>query len=315
MPDNTYSTLANIKTKIRRLTRSPSTSQLSDNDLSNYINSFVLYDFPVGLSLNALKTRVVFYTKPYIDTYETSDDVNDPLYNFTNKYLVISAPLYIAGTKSDFTQSRDAFYTLYPKTNQLKQIATGNSVETHFIGTLSHTPILRNHVLFTAVSLTDTGLELHDDGDGTLTGDGIGVIDYITGGYDFVFSSAPKISNVVYSQTVPYLPTIPTSVLYYNDTFTVRPIPDQPYRIELEAYRRPTEILSNDVMPEMSQWWQYIAYGAAKKIFEDRMDVKSISLITPEFKNQELLVLRRAISQQTNERASTIYVNVNSEIL
>ncbi|RKX52001.1 MAG: hypothetical protein DRP50_08015, partial [Thermotoga sp.] len=263
MPDNTYSTLANIKTKIRRLTRSPSTSQLSDADLNNYINTFILYDFSVSLSLETLKDTLTFFTKPYIDTYETSDDVNNPLYNFKNKYMVVSSPLYIAGSISDFTQSYDSFYALYPKTNELREIATGNSVEMHYVGTLTHVPILRNNVLFTSVDLNDNGLELHDDGEGGLIGDGIGAIDYLTGEYDLVFANAPKISTVVYSQTVPYLPTVPTSVLYYNNAFTVRPIPDQPYRVEINAYRRPTEILDNATMPELSQWWQYIAYGAA----------------------------------------------------
>jgi len=56
-------------------------------------------------------------------------------------------------------------------------------------------------------------------------------------------------------------------------------------------------------MPEISEWWQYIAYGAAKKVFEDRMDLESVQLIEPEFREQETLVLRRTIVQQSNKRA------------
>ena len=55
------------------------------------------------------------------------------------------------------------------------------------------------------------------------------------------------------------------------------------------------------------QWWQYIAYGASKKIFEDRMDNDSVDLIMPEFKTQERLVLRTTLTQQANERTVTIY--------
>ena len=60
-------------------------------------------------------------------------------------------------------------------------------------------------------------------------------------------------------------------------------------------------------MPELSEYWQYIAYGAAKKIFEDRMDQESVQLIMPEFKEQETLIQRRTIDQQSNERSATIY--------
>ena len=38
------STLQTIRTKVRRLTRTPSTAQLSDDDLDQYINTFVVYD-------------------------------------------------------------------------------------------------------------------------------------------------------------------------------------------------------------------------------------------------------------------------------
>ena len=60
-------------------------------------------------------------------------------------------------------------------------------------------------------------------------------------------------------------------------------------------------------IPELEEWWQYIAYGAAKKVFEDRMDLESVQSIMPEFKKQEMLCQRRTIVQNTNERTSTIY--------
>ena len=59
----------------------------------------------------------------------------------------------------------------------------------------------------------------------------------------------------------------------------------------------------------MEEYWQYIAYGAAKKIFEDKMDLDSVQMIMPEFKQQERLCLRRSLIQYTNERTSTIYTD------
>ena len=82
-PDNSLSTLSQIQTKVRRLTRSVSENQLATADLNNYINTFVLYDFPEHLRLLNLKTVLTFYTQPFVDTYtnNTSDPTN-PLYNF-----------------------------------------------------------------------------------------------------------------------------------------------------------------------------------------------------------------------------------------
>jgi len=103
-------------------------------------------------------------------------------------------------------------------------------------------------------------------------------------------------------------------MLYFEDKFILRPIPDMAYKVELEAYLRPTELLTTASMPELSQWWQYIAYGAAKKVFEDRMDMESIQLIMPEFKNQERLINRKTIVQQSNERTATIFTEQGNTI-
>ena len=105
------------------------------------------------------------------------------------------------------------------------------------------------------------------------------------------------------------MPSLPQALLFYDNTITVRPIPDQPYEVNLEAYIRPTELLNSTDQPQIAQWWQYIAYGTAKKIFEDRMDLESVQLIMPEFMNQQSLVIRKTILLNTNDRVSTIYAD------
>ncbi len=86
------STLQAIRTKVRRLTRSPSLSQISDVQIDEYINTFIQYDFPEHLRLFSLRTLLTFYTQPGVDVYETNTTVvTDPLYNFKNKYVAISS--------------------------------------------------------------------------------------------------------------------------------------------------------------------------------------------------------------------------------
>lgn len=305
------STLATIRTKVRRLTRSPSNSQLTVADIDAYINTFVLYDFPEHLRLFSFKKTFTFYTEPNIDTYETNtSDSTDPLFNFKNRYITVHEPIYIAGYPVLFLQDRSRFYNLYPIYNTIKTTGkTADDITTNFSGTLKSTPILSNNVLFTSKTAANAGLELHDDGAGVLSGDGTGTIDYISGAFTLAFSTAPGKGNPINSQVVIYQASRPDSILYFDNKFVVRPVPDQVYAVNMEVYARPTELLSTGQSPELEQYWQYIAYGAAKKVFEDRMDLESIAMIEPEYEKQELLVGRRTIVQQASQRTSTIYTD------
>ncbi len=124
-------TLANIQTKVRRLTRTPSEAQLSDDDLNNYINTFVVYDFPEHLRMFNLRTSFTFITNPYQDVYPTDTasfvgvTTND-LYNFQNLYLTVHPPFYVAGYQTFFTQSREQFFGIYPNVNNIQQVGTGD---------------------------------------------------------------------------------------------------------------------------------------------------------------------------------------------
>ena len=300
------STLAAIRTKVRRLTRSPSQSQLSNAEIDEYVNTFVLYDFPEHLRLFALKTTFTFYTEPDTDVYDAT--MAAPLLDFDQTYITFHQPVYIAGYNATFSQSRDEFFSMYPLTNNIASIGTaGDGATTNFTGTLSSVPVLKNHVLFSSVDVNGNGLELHDDSAGVLSGDGVGTINYTTGAFTLAFTTAPASGQAINSQTIPYVAARPQSLLYFNNTFTLRPVPDQPYTVTMDAFVRPTELLLSTQSPDLEQWWQYIAYGAAKKLFEDRSDHESVASILPEFKIQELLALRRTIVQQTKERTATIY--------
>jgi len=294
-------TLAAIRTKVRRLTRSPSTTQLANADIDEYVNTFILYDMPEHLRLHTLRDNFVFYTEPDIDTYGSS-------YIDPNTYINTLKPAYIAGRRVYFTQSQDEFYKLYPKVNNITSIGTsGDGVTVAFSGTLSSVPVLKNSVLFSSIDANNDGLALTDDGAGTLAGDGTGTINYLTGAFTLNFSAAPASGEAINSQTVPYVASVPQTILYFNNEIVMRPIPDQPYRVELEVYKVPTELLAAGNSPDLKQWWQYIAYGAAKKVFEDRTDMEGAAMLMPEFKKQEALVLRRTLVQQAKERSATIY--------
>lgn len=314
-------TLQQIKEKVRKLTRSPSEQLLSETQLEEYINTFILYDFPEHVRLFYFKTVLTFFTQPYVDTYET-DSVTG-LEDFKNKYLTIHPPVYIAGRLVTLSQSRTEFFNAWPLNQQLSQVGAGDGVTTTFsgnIGSSSSLPVLQNFVSITSTTSAGIGMTVYDVPQagtnvlGTLYTDDTpslpaGTINYVTGAFSVTFPTAPASGAVVQAQTKPYAPAIPTSVLFYDTQFTLRPVPDKSYRVEMNAFIRPTELLDDSEEPGLQEFWQYISLGCAIKVFQDRMDMESVQAVYPEFKLQERLCLRRTIVQKTNERASTIYVS------
>jgi len=323
------SSLQAIQTKVRRITRSPSTAQLSNDDLNQYINTFVLYDFPEHIRLFYFRTLLTFYTQPGIDEYATNTTVTtDPLYNFKNKYIAVHPPVYLAGIQGFFTQWRDVFYGYYPQTNFIADTGLrGNGTTGTFTGTIVDSPSIQNNIVFSTIDTTGTSLILVDypvidsttgyispivgalgiPGQPQTLPSPYGQVNYLNGSFTLNFQYNTQDAAVIYVSNIGYQPGKPLAVLYYNDVFTIRPVPDKTYTIQFEVDIRPTELLASGQVPDLEQFWQYIAYGAAKKIFEDKMDYESIEKIMPEFKQQERLVLRTTLTQQTNERTVTIY--------
>lgn len=319
--------LDTIITKVRRLTRSLSQSQLSDDQIKDYINTFVLYDFPEHLRLANLKETFSFYTEPYIDTYDTKTaPATSPLYNFKNKYITVHQPVYVAGYRAAFFESRATFFANYPFPSSIQKINTGDGIQSNFNGTIpinqgtssaiGTVNLLKNNVLFNSVDSSGNSLVIIDVPTSPLVGTLIvpndpsvskGTINYTTGVFDVTFTAPPAAGKDINVQYVTVQPSRPESVLFYDGTFIVRPTPDQAYKITMDVFVSPTKLLESSAEPKLQEWWQLIAYGAARKVFQDRMDMESLQVIDVEYREQMLLVNRRTIVQQTSQRTPTIY--------
>ncbi len=288
-------TLNNIRLKVRRVTKSPGQNQITDAQIDDYVNTFYVYDMPEHLRLFSLRKTYEFTTEAYIDTYFP------PQNNIT-----FHPPLYIAGYESYYSQSRTEFYRMYPIARSISQIATGAGITGPYNAVLQNYPVIRGQVLIETVSGVTT-YSLNDDGNGNLVGDGTGTIDYVNGIVSFTFNNAIAPGSIINAQTVPYVASRPTALLFFDNYFTLRPIPDQAYTVSLEAYVAPTALIASGDVPELDEWWQYLAMGAAMKIFEDKGDFNSMNNYRPIFDEYQRLVLRRTIVQQTNDRSATIY--------
>lgn len=332
-------TLEKIQQKVRRITRTPSTAQLSDSDLNDYINTFVLYDFPTSARLFSLRTVLTFYTQPGVDVYDTNTtDPLNPLYNFKNKYNAVHPTAYIGGVAAFYTQYRDIFYGNWPQTNTITQTGLfGNGTNGPFVGMLppaqnapvipyAQPHVLQRSVMFTLLDTSGSAMQIIDypvsDTQGALGTPGApqtlpspyGDINYVTGAFTVLFPNATGINNnadgnPLWAEFINFAPGIPTTILYYDSKFTLRPVPDKSYVVQIEADMRPTELISTTDVPNLEQWWQWIALGASIKIFQDRMDMDSVNLLMPEFMAQGEMVRSTTSSQYTNDRTVTIYTN------
>ena len=312
------STLDAIQKKVRRLTRSPDNTLLDTTDLNEYINTFIQFDFPGHVRLFNRLIEQKFYLEP-----------NDDILEITQPTPVVTfhAPAYIDGREIYFTQSPDDFYAQWPRNDQVVDTGlVGDGANPNFMGILpanAGMPFLPRQVLFSSIGINNVGLSLQDtklinqgnlgnlSAPGTIASDTIpdptNQINYLTGDFALTFPSPPAINEPIRAHIYPYVASRPQSVMWYNNILTFRPVPDQPYEFRIQAQLRPTELLAASDFPDLQQWWQYIAYGAAKKIFEDRMDLDSVQMIMPEFLKQEELVLRTTANQLKEERVSTIY--------
>jgi hypothetical protein len=115
--------------------------------------------------------------------------------------------------------------------------------------------------------------------------------------------------------TVAYNPkqySIPLAVMFYQNSFTFAPVPDKGYTVELTCYRQPIKALiaaSQTGNPELSEWWEILSVGAAKKIFEDRLDSDGVIFIDKMLKERYDIIETRTYAQLGQQRINTIYTD------
>jgi hypothetical protein len=325
-------TLQDIRNKVRRITARPSAAQISDPEIDNYINTFYIYDLPEHLHLQDLRYNYQFLTIP-----------NQQVYDFPKEfYLTNMPPVFIAGYQSYMTQSRENFFRINPSLMMMQNsVATGTGGSGPYSFTLMQTPITRGfkpnppgaysssvtdgdiaanmlnwNVIISANISNTASTAVVDDGQGNLFDIGstttvpsaaIGTIDYFSGAVTVTFTSPVPNGTGINAQYIPYVASRPQSVVFYQDQFLLYPIPDQAYTVSFEAYKYPTVLAISTDSPQLKEWWQLLAYGAADKIFADNGDLDNLQKFRPLLEEQMRLVQRRTIVQQTSERTASIY--------
>lgn len=316
--------LSDLLIKIRKLTARPSPNQITDATIVNYLNLFYEHDFPQVLKTFDHKVTYSFVTQPNIDKYYLYGDPTVGPWILgaavRNLYKSFEPPVYIAGYSASYYQSFEQFNRLWPNLTTSQTYATSTGIAGPYVAILSSVPVLRESVVFSVVGPAGTTLVAQDT-NGVLTGDVAAgsTINYITGACTITWNVAIPVGNVITVRFCVYQPSRPLSLLYYADIFTLRPVPDDAYKIEIQAFVKPfaanpvTDALSPYTVaavtfnPYLDEYFQLLAYGVACKIFVDSMEMENYAAIRPLLQEQFAQVERRTIMQIKTQRSQTIY--------
>ncbi len=334
------STLVDIKTKVRRLTASSGQSTLSEASLEQYINTFYSQDFPYAIKLDQMRSVYTFFTEPYRDRYPLDVNYNqgirEPVYfegiqgyffknrdeffrmwpRWPTKFNPINGDA-IGTTAFTFTlpgpflskevviggvDANGAPISVNDDGNGNLLLQVPNPVTVTPAITAGPPPIPGMH----NANLGNPGLNFQ----GTQTTPftlAIGSVNYVTGAFSINFPVAPASGTQMTCWISQYQTGRPYSLMFWNNEFTVRPIPKLIHKVEVETYLTPVQFLNNTDNPIVQQWWQYISFGVAMEILRDRQDLEGVENLREGFMRQESLVLERQGVEEIGQRNATLY--------
>lgn len=333
-------TLQDIITKVRRITARPAQQQISDSEIIKYINTFYVYDMPEHLRMESLRVNYQFLTNVNTPAYDLPTsiflDVMPPVYiagyqsymtQSRENFFRINPELHFLQQQISLGNGSSGPYTIQatetPLLRGFKQNPPGA-----YSSTVVKASTLNWNILVSGIDGSGNSQSLVDDGQGNLvspTDIAIpptppvvrGTVNYTTGLISINSTGFPvgiANGNSINIQYIPYVASRPQSVVFFQDQILVYPIPDQAYTVSFEAYQYPISFTLNPngtftaaAIPQVTEWWQLLAYGASDKIFADSGDFEMMAKFRPLLQEQMNLMLRRTIVQQTSERTSTIY--------
>ncbi len=326
------STVAFIRLKVRRLTASSSESVIPTALIDQYINNVILNDLPYSIKLDQQRSVYTFFTQPYIDRYPLDVNYNQGVrapvyvegiqgsffkdrqqfYNLWPRFPTKFQPISGDGSKTDFT------FTI-PGPFLSREVVlggvdvNGNAISVNDDGfgnlrlqvpnpvvskPLEYNPPISNPAVPGMKNLNTGNPGLDNVNTQTLDPslaayDGIGNVDYVTGVFNINFPVAPASGQNMNLWVSQYVTGRPYCLLFWNNEFTIRPVPKIIHKVEVETYLTPVQFLMTSDTPILSQWAQYVAYLAAQEILRDRQDMAGVQALEEGKIRQEELVLQR----------------------
>jgi hypothetical protein len=272
-------------------------SQLPDAVVDQEINDFYLYKMPQELSTYKLYSWYEFNTIPNQDVYPVNQD-----------YIVVEPPVYCSGWPVSFYQDPTQFYAVFNQVKARQNLAQGNG-GTNYSFTMTYAPYVRGTVMISS------GFEsFNDDSLGILTSNlgGTGTVNYLTGAVTLNFFVAVPNTTTITAEAENYVASQPTAMLFYNQTFIVRPVPDIAYGMKIKILLRPTELIGASDEPQYREWYDLIALGTSLEIFKGRGDFDMLNPYKALYMEEVLIAQRRTLIQMSNQRTPSRYAPVQN---
>ncbi len=303
--------LANIRSKVRQLTGRKSPIQLTDAQIDFQVNNYYQTEFPQQLRILDLREVHTFQTVPNVAVYPLD----------TSVYQSVEPPCYVAGYYVYFSMDRGQFMALWPQLQTNEVDVYGDGTSGSYSYTTNESPILKGSVLISAATSFNQGVTVTDVpvsatnnssgdlilSDGTVTGS----VNYETGDIIVDFGVPIPQGEPIQTQYTQYLASRPNMIFWYDNQITLYPVPDQAYDVSIVVYKIPTAMTSALESPELSEWWEALAYGAAMKIYENNIDMDGMKTMEELLERKLILIRRRSWYNLGTQRTKTIYAAPN----
>lgn len=323
--------LAQMENTVRRMTARYTEQQMPTSQIDTYINLAYTLHFPEQFKNLKLTKPFTFTTIPNVDTYDFIYETG-LVFNTAGDDIPgnvqITPPVYCQGYLLRYYQDKTTFFNRWPKLSVNQIINTGTGLAgTTYTGTIPGFPFLRaemdikgnvtvpNVVISTfddsGFSFTLTDVSFPNLNTGQLVdenGSAFGTINYVTGDYTFnLVSTVIPAGDTIYAAIVPYGPSRPVEMLFYNQQITLRPVPLQVYQIQFQVSQQPTQLIQAGDAPELDEWYLFICAIAAKLIYIDFPDDQGMAYLMPIYQEQLQIAQRRTLKQMSTQRVATIF--------
>jgi hypothetical protein len=325
-------TLTQLINEVRINTKLPNTTQVTDATIVGYLNVFVTQDFPQRIQDLSYKSEYQFVTVPFVDKYNlpmggattgntpTPQPVppNQTTTTTPSQYLQMCGTVWLAGSPIQTYQDPQTFANNWSlNMTPAIPVSMGNGGST-YSWTGINFPILRGFtnnqgnlypgLWISTVSTNGTNLLVTDDGFGNLIGDCVtgGTVNYLTGAISVTFTQTT--SSPIIQNNYTFSAGQPSCVLFYNNTFVFRNVPDQNYLVQVPFYANPAAFINAPNTPIIFPYmFKYFVYGTSRYILRETKDRSQLEFIEPLFREQEIMLLTRTTRQDDNARVQTIY--------
>lgn len=327
------STVDAMRLKVRRLTVSSSASSLTTSDIDKALNTVISQDFPYAIKIDQMRSVYTFFTEPYRDRYPLDVNYNQgvraPLYvegipgtffkdrnqffNLFPRWPTLFHPISGDGMTTAFTFTIPAPFlskevvlggvdingnpiSVNDDGNGNLQLQIPNpvvSVPAQFNPPVTNAPVPGMKNLNTAnPGLINVNTQTLDPLSVPYPG-GIGIVNYVTGVFNINFPVAPAAGTQITLWVSQYQTGRPYCMLFWNNEFTIRPVPKLIHKVEIETFLTPVAFLQSNQVPILNQHWQYISYVASMEILRERQDFAGVEQLREGMMRQEGLVLER----------------------